>query len=264
MIQFRILCSSFLLCNVEGLPGPWESLRRQAAILAIGHTVRRQALMAMVRGRAVLVAVATALVGSVAASEASPDELAPLLVPSPPASESPSSEGLHLVEAMDRRAENLHERALSTPFTVACEGLDASTCGVNLANALSGTEAVLELEAGIYTHTSSFNIDRAVIVRAKNTGQAILDGENARQVMAISNGDGTVVQVEGLVIRKAAGSGVNIGGVGTVMIDSCIIHDNDSSFGGGGIDIYGGTVKIDKCNIHHNSGGYVRVCLWNT
>ena len=51
--------------------------------------VRRQAAASSMHG-AVLVAVATALVGSVAASEASPDELAPLLVPSPPASESPS------------------------------------------------------------------------------------------------------------------------------------------------------------------------------
>ena len=91
-------------------------------------------------------------------------------------------------------------RALSTPFTVACGTGDSSDdCGQRLADALAGTEAVLQLDNGTYTHSSTFTIGRDVTVRAKNAGQAILDGENTRGVMVVSSG---IVDIEGVHITK--------------------------------------------------------------
>ena len=81
-----------------------------------------------------------------------------------------------------------HERSLSTPFTVACEGLASSTCGSSLCTALAGSEAVLELEAGTYTRSSTFTINRDVTVRANTSGAVILDGENTRRVLKIEGG----------------------------------------------------------------------------
>ena len=101
-------------------------------------------------------------------------------------------------------------RALSTPFTVppspsppsftvVCEGLTSSQCGANLADALAGDEAVLELEAGTYTHSSTFTINRDVTVRTKTSGTIILDGEDARRVMLIKGG---TVDIEGIEITR--------------------------------------------------------------
>ena len=101
--------------------------------------------------------------------------------------------GAHSSEAVTRRA-------LSTPFTVtSAEGEPSATCGQRLADALGGTEAVIELEDGTYTHSSSFTISRNVVVRAKISGEAILDGGNTRRVMLINTG--TVV-IDGLQITK--------------------------------------------------------------
>ena len=91
-------------------------------------------------------------------------------------------------------------RALSTPFTVACGVGDSSdVCGQRLADALAGTEAVLELDDGTYTHSSTFTINRDVTVRANNEGQAILDGENTRRVMDVTGG---IADIEGIHITK--------------------------------------------------------------
>ena len=98
-----------------------------------------------------------------------------------------------------------HERSLSTPFTVACEGLASSTCGANFASALQGSEwpLVLELEAGTYTHSSTFTINRDVTVQAKSSGTVILDGEasrwRTRRVMSIEGG---IVGIKGINITK--------------------------------------------------------------
>ena len=91
-------------------------------------------------------------------------------------------------------------RALSTPFTVACGVGDSSDdCGGRLADALADpTKAVLELEDGTYTG-STFIIGRDVTVRAKNEGQAILDGEETRRVMLVTGG---IADIEGIHITK--------------------------------------------------------------
>ena len=91
-------------------------------------------------------------------------------------------------------------RALSgTTFTVRCEGLSSAQCGANLASALLGSEAVLELEDGTYTHSSTFYIRRSVTVRAKNAGRAILDGKNSQRVVDITQ---ATVVIERLAITK--------------------------------------------------------------
>ena len=91
-------------------------------------------------------------------------------------------------------------RALSeAAFTVRCEGLSSAQCGANLDSALRGSAAVLELEDGTYTHSSTFSIGRSVTVRAKTVGRVVLDGENSRSVMSISSG---TVMIEGLNIIK--------------------------------------------------------------
>ena len=95
----------------------------------------------------------------------------------------------------------LSGRALSgVAFTVQCTGLSSAQCGANLDSALLGSAAMLELEDGTYTHSSTFTIGRDVTVRAKNLGKAVLDGENARTVMSINSG--VVVNIEGLNITK--------------------------------------------------------------
>ena len=116
-------------------------------------------------------------------------------------------------EAIARRAKALkagHERSLSTPFTVLCEGLASSTCGANLASALQGSEAVLELEVGTYTHSSTFTINRDVTVQAKSSGTVILDGEETRQVMRIEGG---IVGIKGIDITK-----------GYAMVSACFLN----------------------------------------
>ena len=83
---------------------------------------------------------------------------------------------------------------------MACSTGDSSDlCGQRLADALVGTEAVLQLDDGTYTHSSTFTIGRDVAVRAKNAGQAILDGEDVRGVMRINSG---TVDIEGVHITK--------------------------------------------------------------
>ena len=91
-------------------------------------------------------------------------------------------------------------RALSTPFTVACGVGDFYyDCGGRLVDALADhTKAVLELEDGTYTG-STFIIGRDVTVRAKNEGQAILDGEETRRVMLVTGG---IADIEGIHITK--------------------------------------------------------------
>ena len=109
------------------------------------------------------------------------------------------AEGLLNDEHFMSQVRTTAARALSTPATVQCEGLTSDQCGANLASAISGAEAVLELEDGTYTHVSTFVIDRDVVIRAKNSGQAVLDGEDTRRVLRISGG---TVTVEGLEITK--------------------------------------------------------------
>ena len=82
-----------------------------------------------------------------------------------------------------------------------CEGLASSTCGANFASALQGSEwpLVLELEAGTYTHSSTFTINRDVTVQAKSSGTVILDGEETRRVMRI---EADIVGIKGINITK--------------------------------------------------------------
>lgn len=163
----------------------------------------------------------------------------PLIVASPP-----STKAVH--ETITRRAKVAktgHERSLSTPFTVACEGLASSTCGANLASALAGSHAVLELEAGTYTHSFPFTIERDVVVRAKTTGTVVLDGENTRTVMEISSG---TAAIEGIDITNG-------------------LANEWGSAKGGGVRISGSSTSanFDGCNIYKNTAGYdVIACIW--
>ena len=58
---------------------------------------------------------------------------------------------------------------------------------------------ILELADGTYTGTSHLAISKDITIRAQNSGQAILDGENARHVIYITSG---TVTLEGLGITK--------------------------------------------------------------
>ena len=58
---------------------------------------------------------------------------------------------------------------------------------------------MLQLDDGTYTHSSTFTIGRDVAVRAKNAGQAILDGKDVNQVLRINSG---TVDIEGVHITK--------------------------------------------------------------
>ena len=71
----------------------------------------------------------------------------------------------------------------------------------------AGAGDTLNLADGTYTGSGSnvLEINKDITIRAQNSGQAILDGENTRRVIYITSG---TVTLEGLTITR--GSGVRL------------------------------------------------------
>ena len=93
----------------------------------------------------------------------------------------------------------------------------------------AGAGDTLNLADGTYTGSGSnvLEISKDITIRAQNSGQAILDGENARRVIVIASG---TVTLEGLNITRgyaSHGGGVFING-GTVMLNNCDVYSNTS------------------------------------
>eukprot|EP00966_Prymnesium_polylepis_P126503 2925613-Prymnesium_polylepis.1 len=88
----------------------------------------------------------------------------------------------------------------------------------------TGAEPTLILADGVY-YGGSFSISRNVTIRASNTGQTILDGQNARRVLLISSG---TVRLEGLIIRNGQGGDIYMNG-GTLHAQDCSITGNSAS-----------------------------------
>ena len=82
-------------------------------------------------------------------------------------------------------------------------GLDTVQTALSTAN----TGDILELANGVYTGSGDnvLEISKDITIRAQNSGQAVLDGENARRVVVINDG---AANLEGLVITKGSFSNV--------------------------------------------------------
>ena len=139
----------------------------------------------------------------------------------------------------------------------------AGTLQAALNAASAGDELVLA--DGTYTGVGTSDrgdnmlyINKDITIRALNSGQAVLDGQNARRVIYIRSG--TVV-LDALSItngRAAAwfedrGGGVYVAGDGTVMIRKSDIHNNQAVHRGGGIQVDSGTVRLASCQFYSNT-----------
>lgn len=140
----------------------------------------------------------------------------------------------------------------------------------------SGVQAMLELKTG------------GVSVRAKNAGQAVLDGMRAARVVYVSAAGRPVVldglnitggnahdgAGGGLLIRGAriavsnthiysnaarlSGAGMHVEGSAAHVdvVHTSIQYNTAEATGGAGIAIFGGTVTLEHCAIHDNTAHY--------
>ena len=134
----------------------------------------------------------------------------------------------------------------ATNYTIAINATNTTDC-TNTTNAISlpvspgaGTLQVainaasagdtLVLADGTYTGsgTNLLEISKDITIRAHNSRQAILDGQNAQCIVYIASG---TVALEGLDITRGlseVGGGVYVIGVATVTLDNCNIHNNNA------------------------------------
>ena len=155
----------------------------------------------------------------------------------------------------------------------------------------TGGEEVIDIGFGqtMTSKLSMIEIDKDITIRAQNTGEAVLDGEDTHRVMWIKQG---TVALEGLKITRGndvnnAGlrvsssdtvsisqtvishntadqfAGVQLFGTGTVSISQSVISHNKARNGrGGGLSCTLGTVSVLSCEIHDNeaaNGGGVYI-----
>ena len=97
----------------------------------------------------------------------------------------------------ERDAALVHVSARRLATTTVSPGAGTLQAALNAASAGD----ILELADGNYMGSGDFvlEISKDITIRAQNSGQAILDGENARRVIKITSG---TVTLEGLGITK--------------------------------------------------------------
>ena len=189
------------------------------------------------------------------AGEASPSSSAAASLPSatggsPPSARAPPSSGLLSTE---KALVPTSVRRLAT--TTVSPGAGTLQAALNAASAGD----TLELTDGTYTGNgnSVLEISKDITIRAQNSGQAVLDGGNARRVISITSG---TVTLEGLGITKGSavsGGGVSITGSSTVTMSECFIYLNTASSanGGGVFANTSGPLIFLSCQIYSNTAG---------
>ncbi len=103
------------------------------------------------------------------------------------------------------------------------------------ANKGTGTSAILHI-------TVSGTTNQPIIIKAVNDGQAIIDGNNIRKTLLISNQSN--LTLEGLIIKNSSWSSLEIGGVSDLVLRRISAYN-----GVGGFSIFGGSdnILIEDC-----------------
>jgi parallel beta-helix repeat protein len=112
------------------------------------------------------------------------------------------------------------------------------------------------------TYTEAFSLKAGVVISGAGAGVTIVDGENARGplVTADDGGIGGSTVLRGLTIRRGftdtVGSGVYVDNGAAPAIEDCVIRENVSSVGGGGLSILFASPALSNVQVLSNAAGW--------
>jgi len=163
--------------------------------------------------------------------------------------------------------------AVTTAIEAPAATITVCSTGCDYANLQQAIDAsapgdVISLDAGVYTHTSSFTtLGKAITIRGAvdpdGLPTTILDGQGQRRVLHLSQGEGAGTVFENLVVRNgvsygpvACGGGLVLAGASPRFVN-CVFTANfvqgwNYAGYGGGIHLSGSNATFVRCIVRGN------------
>lgn len=119
----------------------------------------------------------------------------------------------------------------------------------------------IHLADGVYTLDSTLTINRAVTIQGESRANTILDGQNARRLFDINDGNNTPdknITISNLTLRNGYWPNMSIGGAGIISTEALTLtnitlFNNNSNGSSGAVYNFGGHLTIENVLFQENS-----------